>query len=383
MSRTLPDVVELDPRRLVLLTLFAILLAACTPSLRGGPERIYPIEAEGEFVKAASGPESYLAYATAGGVRKRELRDAIVHSKMYGIDLKYSEYEAQLTRERQEIPFLTTVATLGLTTSAATVASTELKTILATAAAGLTGVREAYDRDILLDRTIALLEQQMRTQRKLLRARIIERLALGIDVYPLELALSDIESYYRAGTLTGALVGLSEDSGVRLRNATIVEDQAVTVRFGVTPLGPRIRAFWLSSPENRAAVESWLVRNSIDAPVGIFVRSDVYAAAQRRIAAELGITSATAPPRQIPRTTSAAQPPSAGRPQPAHEIVPSATSVHASRIRAFMHSSTKNLNQVENWLSSNNIGMAIGDFLRPSRGMFEAQSRMIRELAIP
>jgi len=176
-----------------------------------------------------------------------------------------------LTRERQNVGFYSTIANLALTSSATVFAATETKTILSAVATGLTGTREAYDKEILIEKTITILQQQMRTRRKEVKVLILERLARDAGTYPLELALTDLESYYRAGTLTGALIDVSEATGVRLADAKEIERQVVVSRFSpVTDPGQRIRAHARRKPTE---VTDYLARNHGGMPLAVFVRN--------------------------------------------------------------------------------------------------------------
>lgn len=253
--------------------LLIVALGACTPSIRGTPERLLDVPVETELIRTLAGPEWYAEYARSTGARRRELRDQIVLARMYAIDLYYSEYEANLTRERQNVGFLSTVANLALTSSATLVAAKETKTILSAVATGLTGAKEAYDKEILIEKTIAILQQQMRARRKEIKVSIIGRLSLDQSSYPLELALTDVESYYRAGTITGALIDVSEETGVRLAQARAIEERIVVTRFApVADLGTRIRAFVRVSAANLRAVQDYLASNHPGTAIAEFVR---------------------------------------------------------------------------------------------------------------
>lgn len=192
---------------------------------------------------------------------------------MYAVDLYYTEYERQLTRERQDVGFISTVASLALTSSATLFAAESTKTILAAAATGLTGVKAAYDKEILIEKTISILQQQMRTRRKEVKVRILKRLSFDTGSYPLELALIDLEAYYRAGTITGALVDVSEATGERLAVARAIEEEFVVKKFTpVTSLGTRIRVFARSNPQNGDKVRDYIARNHPGTPFADFVR---------------------------------------------------------------------------------------------------------------
>lgn len=249
----------------------AVAVAGCTASLEGAPDRLLPIAAETEVAKKLASNAWYYEYATATGSRRRELRDQIVLARMYATDLYYSEYEARLTKERQSVGFYSTVASLALTSSATLVAANETKSILSALATGLTGTREAYDKEILIEKTITILQQQMRTRRKEVKVTILERLGRDTGTYPLELALTDLESYYRAGTLTGALIDVSEATGFRLSEARRLEEEVVVTRFApVRDLGQRICAF---ARNNITAVTTYLKSNHGEMPLAEFVRN--------------------------------------------------------------------------------------------------------------
>ena len=208
---------------------------------------------------------------------------------MRAIDLFYSQYEASLTRERQNVGFFATVAQLALTTSATLLSSPATRTIITATATGLTGAKESYDKNILIDRTIDVLQKQMRAQRQLVKAKVIQRLALGTAAYPLELALGDLEDYYRASTLTGALIGAEQAASEVLNQANAIEEQVLAVKFAETDLAPRIRAFWHGNMEQKKEVESWLVNHRIYVGVTLFLNSDVYAAEQMQMVNDLKI----------------------------------------------------------------------------------------------
>ena len=268
--------------------LMGLLLAgACTPSVQGGPDRLLGINEELVVAKKLASPVWYAEYAASTGPRRRELRDQIVLSRIYAMDLYYSEYEVQLTQERQNIGFYSTIASLALTTSATAIAAAETKTVLSAVATGLTGARTAYDKEILIEKTITILQTQMRARRKEVKTQIIARLGEDTTAYPLELALSDLETYYRAGTITGALIEVTEAAGLRLADAKDDEDAtAVITRFApVSDLGLRIRAFARANPQ---AVSAYLRANHGGMPVARFVISASRADQQRMLGA-LGI----------------------------------------------------------------------------------------------
>jgi hypothetical protein len=151
---------------------------------------------------------------------------------MYLADIEYHYYEARLTREMQEEGLAATLASLGLTTASTLVAPAETKTILSGIATAVIGADKAYNEKELLSNTIQALQTQMRADRKTQAALIYAKMykdagnntkvLTPIYEYTLPMALSDAETYYQAGTIASALIGLSKT----LANAEQNADQA-------------------------------------------------------------------------------------------------------------------------------------------------------------
>jgi hypothetical protein len=247
--------------RLIVCVLAGAALTACTASIQGAPPRVFPVDTELAQVRDVLNRDWYGSYANSSDERFRKYyRDQAVLARMYAIDIAYSKYELDLTRERQNVGFLSTLTLLGLTTAGTLVGGEETKTILSATATGVTGTKEAYEKNVLVERTISVLQQQMRAQRKFVKVKIIERLRDPTSNYPLEFALSDVEEYYRAGTITGALLGASQDAGTTLQIAEEQESQAFEFSFSRTPLSRRIQDFYLASgEEKRREMRDWTV----------------------------------------------------------------------------------------------------------------------------
>ncbi len=207
--------------------LAAASLGGCLASLSGAPDRLFTLEEETRSAKIVSSPERYEEYARSFGQRKFELRNQIVLSRMYAIDMLYSDYEARLTRERQEVGFYSTVVNLALNSAGTLAGGAATKATLHAISAGLVGAKTSYEKDILIERTVSILQKQMRVNRKEVKTQIVERLSGSTSAYPLEFALTDVERYYRAGTISGALLGVDADVSLKLDQATEEEDRAI------------------------------------------------------------------------------------------------------------------------------------------------------------
>ncbi|MGF7212784.1 hypothetical protein GGE65_007419 [Skermanella aerolata] len=136
-------------------------------------------------------------------------RDQIAQAMLTAIDLRYADFELGFFDAVRYGNFGTTLATLGLT-GTASVAGGNAANILAAIATGITGTREAFNSEILAERTAVALQTAMRSQRNTVLARIRSGLQRPAANYPLGAALSDLYEYFRAGTVPGALTGVNE-----------------------------------------------------------------------------------------------------------------------------------------------------------------------------
>lgn len=183
------------------------------------------------------------------------LRNEILTARMYIADMEYHRYEARLTREIQDEGLLATAASLGLTTSATLLSPAGTKSILSGIATGVTGLDKGYNEKVLLSNTIQALQTQMRADRKTQAGTIYAkmfkdltsstRVVTPIIEYTLPMALSDLDTYYQAGTVSSALIGLSktvanaDQTADQVKAATGPNPSAVaTVKTSAAPLTP-------------------------------------------------------------------------------------------------------------------------------------------------
>jgi hypothetical protein len=203
--------------------LIAGLIVSGCASVRGGPPSIIDRDAELAVLKNFYGAKEIINYAALGPNERPGARDLIVTSQLYAIDLLYDAYEERLFVEARSINFLTSFTSIALTGVAALLQVSQVQAILAGIDTGLKGTKESFDNEILLDRTLQVLIQQMRGERAKVRERIFAGLGKRDGGYPLPAALSDLRAYERAGTLAAALTSLSVDVGA---SAALAEEKA-------------------------------------------------------------------------------------------------------------------------------------------------------------
>ena len=205
--------------------LIGLLMSGCISTIQGGPDRLYSVDDEvararilldGSDVVPGLVAQYYAVdpRSTTAEDQRRYFRNEIVARRMYVIDVEYSEYEANLTSERQKFGFVTTTGAAGLGIASTMVAPVQTARILSGVGAGLLAAKGAYDSEIVIAKTLQIVQGYMRAQRdNVASRRIIPRLNDPTTLYPLSSALHDLEDYYRAGTFTAGLIPALQEAG--------------------------------------------------------------------------------------------------------------------------------------------------------------------------
>jgi hypothetical protein len=206
-----------------ILLLIAPTFASCA-SHQIGPNRPVPIETDVAMVSSIAYPQDLATFAS-NYPDKAAARNEMLTARMYATDMEFQVYEANLTKEMQDEGLLGTASILGLTTASTLVSPAPTKTILSGIATGVAGLDKAYNEKELLSNAMQALQTQMRADRNAQAAQIYARMfttdkkPTPISQYTWTMALSDAETYYQAGTITSALVGLSKTTARAAENA--------------------------------------------------------------------------------------------------------------------------------------------------------------------
>jgi hypothetical protein len=194
-------------------------LGGCIPSTRT-PERLYPVASEMDFVRSTQSDLIDRYYkATLSAEQMRLIRNEIIAQRMYAVDVQYTQYESALTREGQEVGFGATTAAEGLSTAATLVGPPGTKSILSGAATAVLATKGHYESEVLLAQTMRTIQKQMRASRNRIATSIAARTSQSVADYPLAAAMSDVEEYYNAGTLTTGVIDTSTTVGIEETNS--------------------------------------------------------------------------------------------------------------------------------------------------------------------
>jgi hypothetical protein len=242
--------------------LLAISLLAGCQTFNGEPERLSPVADEVAFARDVALPAFEASYSTATTELERMAhRNEYVARRMYIIDLEYTEFETALTREREEFGFGSALAAQGLSTAGSVFKPAGTVRVLSALTSGANATRALYDSELLVNKTIQIVQSQMQAKRADVATRIFGRVKESTLTYSLSAALHDLEDYYRAGTLTTGLIKAAAEAGINAKDSETQKDaiikQAAVIADVTKPLPP-FRPSGNTSPNNLTVVETRL-----------------------------------------------------------------------------------------------------------------------------
>lgn len=256
------------------------ILVACAASIEGYPDRSLDVEQELKALAPLYDTNKISEYNKETDTqKKRGLRNDYVYARMSAIDLQFGKFEQAIFREGVGSGILTDWIELALG-GAGAVFSGGTSQALSAASAGVVGAKGAFDKQAYFSNTITTLLAAMVANRKTVEVKIRQRLAQSVADYPLAAALSDLEEYYVAGTIPGALTGIAEESGAKAKKAEEIlsgkfrpDDATKVLNMFVGWDGKRF-----NNSGNKSKLESWMTLHGIDPKrITLFLNAEEYA----------------------------------------------------------------------------------------------------------
>lgn len=226
--------------RLVILVAAPFLISSCA-SLKAYPELSSDPAAELKAMEKFLQPSAITKYEAQNdsdrdGLSKRAWRNEVVNARVRATDLHFNTFQQGLFQEG--VGFGITTDWIVLALNAAGSLAGGAANVLAATSAGVVGAKASFDKNVFFEKTMPALLTTMVAKRKEGLVRIREGLTKDIDEYPLTLALSDLDSYYYAGTIPGALIDIAETSGATAKKA----DAQLESLLIVVPVPPELQA---------------------------------------------------------------------------------------------------------------------------------------------
>jgi hypothetical protein len=219
--------------RLLLLLVAVLGLGGCQ-TMRGGgaPPPAFDIEDDMKALAAEfSTATSVSNYYTAIPENRVNSRNRFISGRLVQIDLQYIQFIRALTSDKQRLDTAADLANLSLGLAGTLVGGVRAKTNLAAAVTGLNGAKATVDKQYYYEKSMDALVGTMNARRKEVLVGILDGLATkNVDEYPFEVALTDLNEYYMAGTLNGALRFINAESATKEKQS----DERIRARLTKT-----------------------------------------------------------------------------------------------------------------------------------------------------
>jgi hypothetical protein len=165
--------------------------------------------------------------------RTEALRNEIIYGRIAAYDAEFSDFQINVNKERllTDATADSAVAIMGGVGSA--IASNATKTALLAATSAVTGVQGAVDKDIFYNQAMPAIFAYMASNRKAILARIEAGTVKSLEAYPLTQGIADTLEYRDAGSIPGALIAITQQTGPAKKAAddayAIAEDRKLQI----------------------------------------------------------------------------------------------------------------------------------------------------------
>ncbi len=203
-----------SPLRLLMLCSALALLTGCA-SITGGPE--FPTAIDLRTADPLYG-QTITAFYTPGANQKAE-RNKFINIRSALIDRTYDGYKQRLHAERVSSAVGADMANLTLGSIAAGASAASVKTAAGALIALITGGKASVDKNVYFDRALPAMLSQMEAKRAEIRHQILNGMQMEPERYSLEQARDDLQKYFDAGTITGAITEITTTAVTRQQAA--------------------------------------------------------------------------------------------------------------------------------------------------------------------
>lgn len=272
----------LPPLFLILLILSGCANKGAPAIVRGLPDRPIDPTVELKSIEEYLQPKIIEDYLKETDLQQRKrLRDRIVNARIHATDIYFHIFKADFYREGVYSNIGVDWATIALNTAGSVVGGAGIKSALSATAGGLTGAKAAFAENVYYKKTLPVIIAQMESHRKEVLVIIRRGLTKPDDEYPLFQALSDLENYYNAGTVPGAIVEIAEKAGETAGKADI--ELKEILKYGPDAATKRLEQFlgWDSTTytnqENVKKLSDWLQKKGLgNIPIPSFLQAAEY-----------------------------------------------------------------------------------------------------------
>jgi hypothetical protein len=297
-----------------------------------------------------------------GSTERLAFRNSVINGRILAIDDNYQDFVRQFASLENGSNLAFDAIVLGTSGAAALSPTVSSARVLAAIAAGFTGFRGSIDKNLFYQRTWPVLVNQMDALRLAQLVKIRSGLQLPDDQYPLTEGLVDLQSYYIAGTLPGAISGIATSSG---DTSTQANQQLKNLKgvYTFTNNSAILREYWkpngLVNSAHAAALNAWLRKNENGVDIATFIYNRNYDSEQAKAVAAL----VTAKSKTKPLTGNGPKP----QPKTTHFGNPRLPENDSDALRNYWKPNdavnTENAQAFQTWLKDNEDGVDIATFI--------------------
>jgi hypothetical protein len=244
------------------------------------------------------GPLAIKAYNDAPNADAQKiLRNEIIDARVAALDSAFGDYERAIYQEDVKTGLGTDWALIALTAGTTVVGAASTKTALGAASVAVAGGSASFDKRALFDRTLPALLAQMVAGRETIRAQIAANKKLATTDYTWSAADSDLQRFAFAGSLVGAIAGVTQDAGQKAAAAKQLVQDVTNGVFQNTTNSQILEAYWKPdgtlSTDNEAKLKEWMTRNGIGTAPGMitmFIHTAIFESARAKAVKDLDLS---------------------------------------------------------------------------------------------
>ena len=205
--------------RIGTVVVFVGILCSCSTIRNGGaPAPAFNQEEDLRKMETAYAQSAKIeALLSAPDIAKR---NAFMDARMSIIDMRFNIYVRDLAVDKRYLDTGNDITLLALSLAGASTGAVRAGKNLATAAAGVAGVKIAIDKHFYFQQTIPALISSMSAKRKEVFLRMLEGRKLDIEKYPFSQLQNDLSAYELASSLDGAIDTLLQAAAAKDAAAT-------------------------------------------------------------------------------------------------------------------------------------------------------------------
>lgn len=247
--------------------------------------------------------------------RQLTLRNKFIEVRAGLIDRQYAAFKSSLYAQRVGSAVGVDMAVLGMNIIGVLTPGESAKTAANALSGGFIGAKSSIDKNVYFDRTLPAMLSQMESQRNEIRFRMLSGMAEPVLRYPLMQAAADLEAYYSAGTLGGAVSTMTQQAATaevksvaalasRLPTETEVTERLKQQGFKVERVNEKsddanktlmgcVMPGGVEDKDNVQLLVDWMKSKKLDAapPFGVtrFLGQDEFAAQRAQAAADANL----------------------------------------------------------------------------------------------